>query len=472
MTSETAYAKDFKRAATNKAPAAARRSELRELLRLAAPLIAGHAGNQLMGVIDTAMVGRLGPASLAGVGVGTGLFFIITIVGMGTLLGLDPLIAQALGAGEHARARRALWQGVYLGIALALPTMALLALASLLLHPLGIEAETADEARRFMLSRLPNVLPFYLFTVARSYLQAAGGAWTIIYAMVAANIANVAGNTLLIYGDASLTWLGLPPIGMPALGVCGSGLASSLASFMAFFIAALGIRALAAPADPGRRAIDRPLLAKIIKLGFPIGIQLFAEVGAFGSMSLLAGRMGKLPAAGFQVALMLANLTFTVTLGIGAATSVRVGRAIGRNDSPGARRAGFMGIYASAAFMTLTAIAFISAPELFARILTDKAEVLAAAIPLVQIAGIFQISDGMQVVSSGALRGAGETRALHRANLIGHCVIGLPIAVALGFGAGLGAPGLWWGATAGLTAVAIALTYHFHRVSKGPLARV
>jgi MATE family multidrug resistance protein len=125
-----------------------------------------------------------------------------------------------------------------------------------------------------------------------------------------------------------------------------------------------------------------------------------------------------------------------------------------------------------ATFMAFTGIAFFVAPEVFARLLSDKPEVLAAAAPLVRIAGVFQISDGLQAVSAGALRGAGETHMLHRANLVGHYVIGLPIAVLLGFYVGLGAPGLWWGATVGLTAVAAFLTYRFHRISLKPLARV
>jgi multidrug resistance protein, MATE family len=448
------------------------RSELSELLRLSAPLIVSHAGNQLMGLVDTAMVGRLGAASLGGVGVGASLFFAITVVGMGIILGLDPIIAQALGAGERDRARRALWQGYRIALVISVPLMALIALSSLLLGPIGIEAETASEARRFMFGRLPNVIPFLLFTAARSYLQAAGGTRTIILAMIAANITNVAGNMVLIYGDAGLAWLGLPGIGAPALGVVGSGLASSLASVVSFIIVARGVAAIEAPADPERRTFDRALVEKIFKLGTPIGLQLVAEVGAFGLLSILAARMGKLPAAGYQVAIMLASLSFTVTLGIASATSVQVGRAVGRSDTAGARRAGFMGMGVGATFMAFTGVAFFVVPEIFARLLTNQPEVIAAAAPLIRIAGVFQISDGLQAVSAGALRGAGETRMLHRANLVGHYVIGLPIAVLLGFYVGLGAPGLWWGATVGLTVVAAFLTYRFHRISLKPLARV
>ena len=448
-----------------------KRSELRGLLALAVPLVAGHSGQQLMSFVDTAMVGRLGSASVGGVGIGGSIFFAMTVIGMGTVLGMDALAAQATGAGEHDRARRILWQGVHVALVMSLPVMALIVLSTLLLEPIGIEAETAGEARRFLLSRLPNVIPFLVFAAARSYLQTAGGARTVVLSMVAANIANVAANLLLIYGDGGLRQVGLPAIGLPALGVVGSGLASSIASAIALLVCIFGIRAIPAPPDPHRRAPDPVLRRKIFGLGAPIAIQILAEVGAFTIASILSGRMGKEAAAGYQIAITLASFTFTVTLGLGSAAAVRVGQAVGRGDSPAARHVGFLALKAAMVFMSLTALVFVLAPGALARILTDKPDVIAAAIPLVQIAGVFQLSDGAQVVATGVLRGAGDTRTAPRANLLGHYVIGLPVAVGLGFGLGMGGPGLWWGLSAGLTVVAVMLTLRFHRISKGSLAR-
>jgi MATE family multidrug resistance protein len=448
------------------------RSQLRELIALSIPLIASNSGGQLMGLVDTAMVGRLGSAALGGVGIGSSIFFALTVAGMGMVLGMDPIVAQAIGAGEHDRARKALWQGIRVALAVSVPIMALVALSPLLLEPLGIEAETARETRSFLFGRLPGLIPMLLFAGVRSYIQAAGGARVVIFAMVAANIANFIGNILLIYGDEGLRRIGLPPIGLPALGVFGSGLSSSIASVFSFVCVVLGVRAIPAPADPSRRALDAVLLRKIVRLGVPISLQLLAEVGAFTLASILAGRMGKEPAAGYQIAIMLASFTFTVTLGISSATAVLVGQAVGRGDTQGARQAGFLALRASLIFMSLTAVAFIAAPEALARILTDEPHVIAAAAPLVQIAGFFQLSDGAQVVAAGALRGAGDTRSAQRANLVGHYLIGLPVAVGLGFGLGLGAPGLWWGLSAGLTFVAVALSLRFHHISKKPLARV
>lgn len=446
-------------------------SELRDLIRLAVPLIAGHSGHQLMSFVDTAMVGRLDAASMAGVGIGNGIYFAMSVIGMGTVLGMDALVAQAIGAGEHDRARRILWQGVRIALAMSVPVMALIVLVTFLLEPMGIEPLTAHKTRLFLFSRLPNVIPFLLFSATRSYLQAAGGARAVVVSMVAANIANFVGNVLLIYGDGGLRAMGLPAIGLPAMGVAGSGLSSSIAAVFSLIVCALGVRAIAAPPDPLRRAMDRELSRKILKLGAPIALQILAEVGAFAITNILAGRMGKEPAAGYQVAITLASFTFTVTLGLSSATSVRVGQAVGRGDTPAARRIGFLALRAALLFMSVTAITFIAAPWPLARILTDKPDVLAAAVPLVQIAGVFQLSDGAQVVAAGALRGAGDTKTAQRANAVGYYLVGLPIAVGLGFGLGLGGPGLWWGLSAGLTFVAIALTIRFHRLSKKPLAR-
>jgi multidrug resistance protein, MATE family len=448
-----------------------RRSELKGLIGLAVPLVAGHAGQQLMSFVDTAMVGRLGPAAIGGVGIGGAIFFAMTVIGMGAVLGMDTLVAQAVGAGEHERARRILWQGIHIALGMSLPVTALIVLATLALEPLGIEAETAREARRFLFSRLPNVTPFLLFAAARSYLQSAGGARTVVVSTIAANVANVIGNVLLVFGDGGLRSLGLPGLGLPALGVVGSGLSSSIAAGVSFLVCAYGIRAIPAPPDPDRRRADPALRGKILRLGAPIALQIFAEVGAFTIASILAGHMGSGPAAGHQLALTLASFTFTVTLGLSAATSVRVGQAVGRGDTPAARRTGFLALGVGTAFMTVTAASFLLFPGALARILTDKPEVIAAAVPLVQIAGVFQLSDGAQVVAAGALRGAGDTRTAQRANLAGHYLIGLPIAVGLGFAAGMGAPGLWWGLSAGLTVVAVALTVQFQRLSRGPLAR-
>jgi MATE family multidrug resistance protein len=441
-----------------------------ELLRLAAPLVATFAGTQLMSFVDTAMVGRLGSVALAGVGIGNGIFFAVTIIGMGCVLGMDPLVAQALGAGEHREARDVLRAGMRVALLASVPIVLLVALLPALLVPAGVEAATAAATRTFLWGRLANALPLLLFTAMRSYLSALGRTRAVVLSVVVANVVNVIGDGLLIYGDEALVWVGLPAVGLRGLGVLGAGISTSFSSIVSLAVVALGVRALDASSRP---APPRPLpVRRVLGLGAPIGLQLLAEVGAFAIASVLAGRLGATQAAGHQVALNLASFSFTVSLGIASATAVLVGRAVGRGDTPSARRAGFAGLAASASFMACASAAFFLAPSVLARLLTDQPDVLAAALPLVRVAAFFQLSDGAQVTAAAALRGAGDTRTSQIANLVGYYVIGLPLAVALGFGAGWGAVGIWWGLSAGLTSVALTLTARFHWLSSRAIARV
>jgi MATE family multidrug resistance protein len=448
------------------------RAELRALVELAAPLAVAQVGNHAMTLVDTAMVGRLGAEALGGVGIGSGILLTLSLLGLGCVLGMDAPVAQALGAGDERRARRVLWHGLRLALFTGVPLAILLALSPVLLQPCGVEPRTAVEVRLYLYGRTPNVVTFLLFNALRSYLQAKGATRPVIVAMLVANVANFVGNYLLIYGDRGLAWLHLRPIGLPALGVMGSGSSSSIASALSVVLLARAVQALPAPDDPARRAADPELLRRVLGLGVPVGLQLMAEVGVFAIAGVLAGRMSARAVAAHQVAMTLSSLTFTVTVGIGAAASVRVGRHIGAGDTPAAQRAGKLALLSAVAFMGCSATLFFALPGELARALTDDPSVVRAAVPLILIAAAFQISDGLQSVAAGALRGAGDARAPLWANVVGHYAVGLPIAVALAFPLHLGAPGLWWGLLGGLTAVAIGLTGRFLRLTARNVARI
>lgn len=442
--------------------------ELRELAALALPLCIGHVGVHLMSVVDTAILGHYRDASMAGAGIGGGVLFAFMVLGMGTIMGMDTLVPQALGAGETERARNLLASGTRLALILFLPLGALIALAACLLRFTPMDAEVASEASAFLYGRLPGVLPFLLYAALRSYLQAHHVTRPMVFAMVVGNLVNVAGDWLLIWGDDGLTRIGLPAIGLPAMGAMGAALSTSAVNFSSFLICWVAVRKL----EPGRAAKgDRALAGSIVKLGLPIGLQLVAEVGLFALTGILAGTLGKMPAAGHQVALSLGSLSFSMAIGVGAATSVRVGRAVGAGDTPAARRAGGQGITVGAILMGTSGLFFILMPRQLAGPFTDDRAVIDAAVPLIQIAAVFQLSDAIQAVSAGALRGAGDTRFTFVANLIGHYAVGLPVAAGLGFAAGLGASGLWWGLSLGLTAVAVGQSIRFARLTSRPIAR-
>ena len=442
--------------------------ELRELAALALPLCVGHVGTHLMSVVDTVMLGHYRDASMAGAGIGGGVLFAFMVLGMGTIMGMDTLVPQALGAGEAARARQLRSSGVRLGLLLFVPLALLITLAALLFPLTPVEPEVASEAAAFLLGRLPGVLPFLLYVAQRSYLQAHQVTRPMVVSMVIGNVINIVLDWILILGDDGLARLGLAGVGLPALGAMGSALATSTANLSAFLICWLAVRKL--DREPAPKS-DPVLARSIVKLGLPIGLQLVAEVGVFALTGILAGTLGKMPAAGHQVALSLASLSFSMAIGVGAATSVRVGRAVGGGDAPAARRAGGQGITVGAILMGTSGLFFILMPRPLASLFSGDPAVIETAVPLIQIAAVFQMSDAIQAVSAGALRGAGDTRYSFIANLFGHYAIGLPVAGVLCFAAHLGAAGLWWGLSMGLTAVAVSQSIRFARITARPMQR-
>lgn len=434
------------------------RSEVRGQLLLAGPLCLSHVGQQLLQVVDSAMLGRYSSAALGGAGVAGALFFAITVLGIGLIMGIDTLIPQALGAGKPARAAALYRAGIRLAVVVGAALTALVVASVVFLDLAGAEPEVRAEAVRYLFARAPSVIPVLVAVAARSFLQAHHITRPIVLATVIGNLVNIPGNGLGIYGDRALVALGLPAIGLPELGVVGAGLSSTLVS-IAMMIVLLRAARWVEHDEPGE--LSSGASRSILRLGAPVGLQLSAEVGVFALASSLAARLGTIPAAAHQIALTLASFSFALALGIGASTSVRVGHAIGRGDTPAARTAGLAGALLGMGLMGCFGLIFVLAPGSLAGLFSSSEAVLAAAIPLLQIAALFQLSDAIQAVMAGALRGAGDTRATLVGNVVGHYALGVPVMVALTFGLELGAPGLWWGLSAGLTATAAALTLRF-----------
>jgi multidrug resistance protein, MATE family len=431
------------------------RTELRELARLAAPLAAAQAGTNLMGLVDVAVLGRLGATELAASGLGNAIFFAFSVFGMGMVMGVDPLIAQALGAGDRRRARHVLWQGVWLGLVVAGVLTLIMAAAALVLPWTGAQAELVSPARIYLLVRLTSLVPHLLYFVMRAYLQAHGTTRPLLYSMIAANVFNLFADIVLVFGAGPI----------PAMGIAGAALATVACTILQFVwvgVAAFRIR-IDGPVD---HRWTQPEIARAFRVGLPLGLQMGAEVGVFALVGLLASRLGTLHLAAHQLAISLASLTFCVALGVASAGSVRVGRAIGARNTAATRVAGHTAIMLGMAVMGVSALAFALFPRAIARLVTNQENVIAAALPLMLVAAVFQLSDGTQAVGAGVLRGAGDTRWSFYANVFGHWFIGLPVALLLGFGMGLGIVGLWWGLCAGLTVVAVLLFLRFERLSR------
>lgn len=447
--------------------------ETRGLLRLALPLAAAQAGLQLMGVVDTAVIGRLGAEELAAVGLGNALFFTVFIAAMGVVMGIDPLTAQAFGARDPILARRVLWQGVWLAIIVGGAVSVPLAFSPLMLAPFGVQASIIPEASIYTTLRIVGLIPMLLFVVFRSYLQAQGITRPMVISIAVANVFNLVADIYFVFGGGWLPeWTG-PLRLMPAYGVAGAAVATIISSIVQLWILWIAVRSV----RPSERTHEPWRLVprefrQAFNIGLPLGLQFGAEVGIFALVGLLAGRLGADHLAAHQIAITLAAFTFTVAVGIGAAASVRVGHAIGAEDAPGTRRAGLVAFAVGAAVMSCGAITFWLFPEFLASLLSDKPAVILASVPLLAVAAVFQISDGIQAVGAGVLRGAADTRFAFVANILGHWLIGLPVALYLGVHLEMGIVGLWWGLCTGLTAVAALLLIRFLRTSARPIARV
>jgi MATE family multidrug resistance protein len=429
------------------------------MLRLAVPVVVIQVGMMAMGVVDTIMVGHISARALAAVALGNLYFFGLAVFAMGTLMVLDPVVAQAFGAGDRAAVGRAVQRGVLLAALLTIPVALLLTLAAPVFRLARQPADVVPLAAAYALVTALGVFPFLLFVVFRQSLQSMGRTAPIVAAIIGANLANAALNWVLIYGY----------LGFPAMGVVGSAWATSISR--ALLAAGLWVGArrelgsLLWPLRPGIWQWEP--LSRMLRLGVPIGAQNVLEFGAFALVALMMGWIGTREMAGHQIAINLASLTFMVPLGVGDAGSVLVGQAVGRGDPEGTRGAARAALACGVTFMSLTAAIFLTFPEPLARLYSRDLDVVRVAATLIPIAGVFQVFDGLQVVAAGVLRGLGDTRVPMLVNLLGYWLIGIPVSVYLGFGAGLGPVGLWWGLVLGLALVGTSLLLRV----RGRLAR-
>lgn len=446
------------------------RTEFRALSRLAFPIAIAQGGQALMGLVDTLVVGRAGTSALAAVGLGNGLFFAISGFGMGLMMGFDPLLSQAIGARQFDRARALLWQGGWMSLFAGVVLVALMMLTPLLLPLAGIGPAEVAGATDYIIWRAPSMPLMLAFLTLRSYLQSTAFTRPLVVATVAANVLNLFADILLVFGGADLPAYFGPLRAVPAMGVAGSALASTLCTALQLLIVLWSVRArgLEGTARPTRTPVWADL-AQAARVGLPIGLHITAEIGVFTLAGVLAGGLGPASVGAHQIAIAFASVTFTVAMGIGNAGSVRVGWAVGAHNTPQARVSGFTAFAAGAGFMALGGLVFALFPHALAELAGAPEDVMPLVIPLLMVSAVFQVFDGVQGVGAGVLRGAGDTRFTFLANMVGHYAIGLPLTLLLGFGMGLGVLGIWWGLCAGLVTVAVALVWRFNRMSAGTL---
>lgn len=417
------------------------------MARLAFPIVLVNVGMQGMGLVDAIMLGRVSSVDLAAGGLGNFYFFGISIIGIGILMALDPVIAQGVGAKDEAQIARGVQRGVLMTVIVAVVVSLLFLLARPALALLRQPPEVVPLAAAYVLFSIPGMLPFFAFNMLRQTLQAFHWVTPVVWGVVVGNVLNAFLNWMLIYGN-----LGLEP-----RGVVGSSIATSISRWvMALVVLAGGWRMLRPYFSPWRpeSSLAAPLL-RMFRLGLPVGLQFLAEAGAFGLTTVMTGWMGTTVLAGHEIALSLASMTFMVPMGVAAAAAVMVGHAIGRGDVAASRRDAVAALVVGVGFMALCAVVFALVPDRLAALYTREAATFALAASLIPIAAVFQVFDGTQVISASILRGAADTRVPAILHGLSFWAVGIPLGALLAFGFDLGAAGLWWGLTAALSAAAV-----------------
>jgi multidrug resistance protein, MATE family len=430
------------------------------MIKLAAPLVLAEIGWVTMGIVDTIMVGRLpnGTEAIGATSLGNVVFYVVGVFGSGLLLGLDTLVSQSYGKGDIDDCHHSLLNSIYLVFSISPVMMAIAWFLLPILHSIRVPPAILHLTGPYLWALLWSAPPLMAYFAFRRYLQGMNLVQPVAFALITANLVNIFGNWVLIYGY----------LGFPEMGVEGSGWSTCIArSYMATVLLGYilyrewrhkwGLTRVAIRPDLAR-------LKRLLALGLPAAMHISLEVGVFGVATALAGGLGAIPLAAHQVVLHTASLTFMVPLGISSAAAVRVGQALGRRDARAAASAGWTAIVLGAGFMTCAGLAFVVVPRAIARLYSTDPEVIALGAVLLTIAAVFQLFDGIQGVTVGALRGAGDTRTAMLAHFVCDWVIGLPVSWYFCYRLRWGVVGLWIGLSAAMILAGVVLLTAWSRL--------
>jgi MATE family multidrug resistance protein len=428
---------------------------------LAYPVVLSHLAHMMVGVADSVMVGQLGKEPLAAVSFANSLFILFMIFGIGISYAITPLTAQADGVQNAGKLTDILKHGLLIccvaGVLLTAGIFGVIPFAHLLNQPAGV----VQLAIPYLQVIGVSLLPFMLFQALRQFAEGLGYTRQAMYFAVASNALNIALNYVLIFGK----------LGMPAYGLFGAGLAT-LISRVVMAAAMLAFIYLDKRFTPFKeaflfRSFQRQQFIKNLKLGIPMAFQLIFEVSMFSMSAIMMGWLGTVPLAAHQIALNLSAITYMMAVGLSAAATIRVGNQMGRADFTTMRQAALTSYLMVLVFMGITALVFIMANDWLPRLYIDNVEVEQMAASLLVIAAMFQLSDGLQAVGLGILRGLSDVKIPTYITLAAYWGVGIPLAYVLAFVLNWGPHGVWYGLLTGLSVAAILLYWRFRRVSAG-----
>ncbi|UMB61325.1 MATE family efflux transporter [Lutibacter sp. A80] len=431
-------------------------SEFKNNIKLATPVMMGSLGHLLVGLIDDIMVGRLGAVELAATSLGNSIFFITLSVGLGFSFAITPLIAESDGEGDKEKGRSIFQHGIILTAIIGLVMfIGLLFLKPILYH--------LDQPEEVVVLAIPyyeivafSMIPLMLFQGFKQFADGLSQTKYAMWATILTNVVNVILNFTLIYGF----WI------FPRLELVGAALGTLISRFVMVFFIYFMIAKKDKFAIYLKRLkfeeLNKERFLKILKLGFPSALQMLFEVGLFTSSVLLAGTLGAFPQAANQIALKLSSSTFMVAVGVGVAATIRVGNQKGLKNYKELRRIAFSNFLMILILMATFSVGFMVFKDYLPLIFTDNKEVIKIASTLLIIAGLFQLSDGLQAVILGALRGLQDVNIPSALTFVAYWIIGFPISYYFGTKAGFGTFGIWIGLLVGLTFSALLLFIRFN----------
>ncbi len=428
------------------------KEHLKRNISLATPVIIGQLGHIMVSIADTAMVGKVGVVPLAAATFANTFFGLLMLFGIGVSYAITPLVAATKPEDKPALLgflQNSLAVNVVMGIFLMLLGFAV----TPFLHAFGQDPDVANQARLYLTILSGSLLPIMIFQTFRQYAEGQSNTFHPMVVSVVANLLNVGLNYLLIFGE----------FGFPRLGLAGAGYATLIARLV---MAVMMIFMIRGSWRGFQWQFHVHTLRRLIKLGLPSGLQYIFEISAFAIAAIMVGWLGAEALAAHQIALNLAAATYMAATGIAAAAQIRIGNQMGLQDKPTLRAAGFSCFLLVACFMAVCGILFILLRHFLPTLYIDNQEVQRLAATLLIIAAGFQVSDGLQAVGLGVLRGLTDVRIPTLVTFLAFWVLSIPGGYLLGFTWGLGVEGVWYSLSAGLTIAAILHILRFQRLTK------
>ncbi len=427
---------------------------------LASPVMVSQLGHVVVGMSDSIMVGKLGVVPLAAVSLSNSIFYLLFMFGIGVSYAITPLIAQADGENDSKKSSEILKHGLLVDMLTAAVLFILMIAASYLLKYLNQPEDVVLIAAPYLRIYALSIIPFMLFQTFRQFLEGLSMTVPPMSAAIIANVLNIGLNYVLIFGK-----FGIEPMG--AYGAAwATVIARVLMAAILLWYALKSTRFKRYFENIAWNKFSKTMTMKMLTMGLPIGLQLTFEVGAFTCAAIMVGWLGADALAAHQIALSLVSLSYMMATGIAAAATIRVGNFFGKKDKIAIYRTGVSTVLMAALFMAFCGVLFVVGKQFLPSLYIDNDEVIKISSVLIVVAAIFQISDGVQVVSLGALRGMGDIKAPTIITLIAYWVLALPIGYILGIRLEWGAEGIWYGLLIGLTVAAVLLFYRFVKLAR------